>query len=279
MKHAIILHSVVPVRSEPDEGSEQLTQLLFAEMCDILDEKPRWIRVKSHLDGQEGWVDFKMLTPLTDEEWQQAAQWDMTSVVKFPMIYALSINNSQTIPLTAGTRLPNYHDGKFSVLGAEFCVDPEMVAAIPLEMNSENVFQTARFFLNIPYLWAGKNAMGMDCSGFTQVFHAIFGHSLLRNAREQVTQGVVVPSLEEVQAGDLAFFDHNDMFQDEQTDVNNSRGDTRITHVGMLLDKERIMHCSGRVKIEHIDARGIVSIEQVPGKSIYTHHLVSIHRY
>ena len=69
MKHAIVLHSVVPVRLNPDEGAEQLTQLLFAETCDILDEKPRWIRVKSHLDGQEGWVDFKMITDMSEEEY------------------------------------------------------------------------------------------------------------------------------------------------------------------------------------------------------------------
>lgn len=279
MKHAIVLHSVVPVRAYPDEGAEQLTQLLFAELCDILEEANRWIRIRSHLDGQEGWVDFKMLTPLTDQEWKHVAELDMTAVVKFPMAYALSLNNSQTIPLTAGTHLPGYHDGKFSILGAEFCVDPEMVAATPLEMTPENVTQIARFFLNIPYLWAGKNAMGLDCSGFTQVFHSIFGHSLLRNAREQITQGNEVSCLADAKVGDLVFFDHNDMQMDEHTDANNSRGDTTITHVGMLLDKGRVIHCSGRVKVEHIDERGILSVEQIPGKTIYTHHLVSIRRY
>lgn len=279
MKHAIALHSIVPVRALPDEGAEQLTQLLFAELCDILEEKPRWIRIKSHLDGQEGWVDFKMLTPLSDEEWNHVKSLDMTAVVKFPMTYALSLNNSQTIPLTAGTHLPSYHDGRFSVLGADFQIDPEMVASTPLDMTTENVLQTARFFLNIPYLWAGKNAMGLDCSGFTQVFHSIFGHSLSRNAREQMTQGEEVISLAQAHAGDLVFFDHNDTISDEHADANNSRGDTRITHVGMLLDSERVMHCSGRVKVEHIDKRGILSAELIPGQTIYTHHLVSIRHY
>lgn len=278
-KHAIVLHSVVPVRCQPDEGAEQLTQLLFAETCDILDQQPRWIRIKSHLDGQQGWVDFKMLTPLNNDEWKQVSKLDKTAIVKYPMTYALSLSNSQTIPLTAGTHLPAYHDGQFSILGADFRINPEMVAATPMEMTSDNVLQTARFFLNIPYLWAGKNALGLDCSGFTQVFHALFGHALLRNAREQITQGTEVASLAEAQAGDLVFFDHNDTLFDEHMDANNSRGDTRITHVGMLLDSERVMHCSGRVKVEHIDNRGILSVEQVPGQSIYTHHLVSIRHY
>ena len=55
--------TVTPVRQEPSEGSEQLTQLLFGEVCEVLDCLPRWTKIRSTLDGQEGWVDFKMLTP------------------------------------------------------------------------------------------------------------------------------------------------------------------------------------------------------------------------
>mgnify|MGYP003559310431 CR=1 FL=1 len=54
--------TVTPVRQEPSEGSEQLTQLLFGEVCEVLDRLPRWTKIRSILDGQEGWVDFKMLT-------------------------------------------------------------------------------------------------------------------------------------------------------------------------------------------------------------------------
>ena len=65
---AISLHSVVPVRTEPREGAEQSTQILFGELCSVLEQKPRWNRVKLNLDGQEGWVDAKMITPMSDEE-------------------------------------------------------------------------------------------------------------------------------------------------------------------------------------------------------------------
>ena len=55
--------TVTPVRQDPSESSEQLTQLLFGEVCEVLDCLPRWTKIRSTLDGQEGWVDFKMLTP------------------------------------------------------------------------------------------------------------------------------------------------------------------------------------------------------------------------
>ena len=258
---AIVLHSVVPVRADANEQSEQLTQLLFAETVDIIEEKPRWIRIKNDADGQIGWVDFKMLTKLSDAETNKVNLADRTARVVMPMAYAVSENNGQTIPLTAGTCLLDYKDGRFCILGVGFRIDPSMVEVKPLVTNETNIMNTVRFFLNIPYLWGGKNAMGMDCSGFTQIIHLLFGHQLLRNASEQEKQGVPVKSLKDAHSGDLAFFDHED---------------GKISHVGLILDSERIIHCSGRVKVEKLDEIGIFSIEQ---GGTYTHHLVSIRRY
>lgn len=258
---AISLHSVVPVRTEPREGAEQSTQMLFGELCTVLEQKPRWNRVKLHLDGQEGWVDEKMITPMSEEENRTYSEaLPSAATVVFPMAYAVSENNGQTIPLTAGTRLTRYKDGRFEVLGVGFRIDPNMVRIQPYVMNQGNLLQAVRFFLNIPYLWGGKNAMGMDCSGFTQIVMGLFGKQLLRNASEQVTQGEAVASLKEVQAGDLVFFDHED---------------GKISHVGIVVDSERVIHCSGRVKVEKLDESGIFSAE----RGEYTHHLVAIRRY
>ena len=258
---ALSLHSVVPVRTEPREGAEQSTQMIFGELCTVLEQKPRWDRVKLNLDGQEGWVDEKMITPMSDDEYRSYSEaLSSAATVVFPMAYAVSENNGQTIPLTAGTRLTHYKDGRFEVLGVGFRIDPSLVRVQPYEMNQENLLQAVRFFLNIPYLWGGKNAMGMDCSGFTQTVMALFGKHLLRNASEQATQGEAVASLKEAQAGDLVFFDHED---------------GKISHVGIVIDPERVIHCSGRVKVEKLDETGIFSAE----KGEYTHHLVAIRRY
>lgn len=258
---ALSLHSVVPVRTEPSECAEQSTQMLFGELCTILEQKSRWNRIKLMSDGQEGWVDAKMITPMSDDEYKTYSE-ALTSSAKviFPMTYAVSENNGQTIPLTAGTQLAQYKEGRFEVLGVGFRIDPSMVCVQPLEMNQENMLQVVRFFLNVPYLWGGKNAMGMDCSGFTQTIMGLFGKNLLRNASEQVQQGEMVDSLKEAKVGDLVFFDHED---------------GKISHVGIVIDPERVIHCSGRVKVEKLDETGIFSAEQ----GEYSHHLVVIRRY
>ena len=265
ISYAIVLHSVVPVRSAPDEGAEQETQLLFGETCKIIDEVPRWYKIKNDYDGQEGWVDFKMITKMTEKEYEDYTSSDLTAMVKMPMAYAVSEGNGQTFPLTAGTRLSNYKDGRFSVLGSKFVIDPEMVAEQPLELTKENFMQVVRYFLNIPYLWGGKNCMGMDCSGFSGVVLSLFGKRLLRNAREQVYQGTEVGFLSEAQCGDLVFFDHRSRNPEL----------TNISHVGILLSPDTVIHCSGRVKVERIDTNGIIETES--GK--YSHDLRAIRRY
>ena len=280
----ISLHSVVPVRTEARETAEMSTQILFAEQCEILAEQARWYQVRLCQDGQEGWVDKKMLTPLSAEE-EQKLPAEATAMVLMPMAYAVSENNGQTIPLTAGTRLCNYKDGRFELLGVGFRIDPSMVLTAPLPLDEPHLLQAVRFFLNIPYLWGGKNAMGMDCSGFTQVVLSLFGKHLLRNASQQATQGTEVNRLEDAQAGDLAFFckpQTNHANNANNGNNENNGAHAPITHVGILIDKQRIIHCSGRVKVEKIDATGIFSIEQTDAKhpqGQYTHQLLSIRRY
>ena len=265
--------TVTPVRQEPSEGSEQLTQLLFSEVCEVLDRLPRWTKIRSTLDGQEGWVDFKMLSPVPvslQEVRGERLEVRGEGVVATPLAIATEMETGEELRLTLGTRLPNYAHGTFEVLGRQYLINPACVASIEAtrlfgdKAQGEDVCTIAQTLLNAPYLWGGKNAMGMDCSGFTQVVYSVFGVNLLRNAREQMTQGTLVVSLEDAQPGDLAFFDHAD--RDPKA--------TNISHVGLLLDNKKIIHCSGCVHVDDIDEMGI----HLPDGEL-THHLVQIKRY
>ena len=262
--------TVTPVRQEPSEGSEQLTQLLFGEVCEVLDRLPRWTKIRSAQDGQEGWVDFKMVSLASSLIASSPHRLD--TIVATPMAAATPMDGGADLLLTLGTRLPNYSHGTFEVLGQQYLIDPTCVNNTTQLLNSDlsraellnNVCAIAQTLLNAPYLWGGKNLMGMDCSGFTQVVYAAMGVNLLRNAREQMTQGELVASLADAQSGDLAFFDHAD--RDPKA--------TNISHVGLLLSPTEIIHCSGCVHIDTIDEQGI----HLPDGSL-THHLVQIKRY
>jgi len=70
----------------------------------------------------------------------------------------------------------------------------------------------------------------------------------------------VVDFLQEAQCGDLAFFDNDE---------------GRITHTGIMLSSETIIHASGRVRIDGIDNMGIINSDT--GKR--THKLRVVKRF
>ena len=108
--------------------------------------------------------------------------------------------------------------------------------------------------MNTPYLWGGKSPFGIDCSGFTQLVYKLCGYSLLRDAKDQATQGQVLSFIEESEPGDLAFFDNED---------------GAITHVGIIMNDYNIIHAHGKVRIDKLDHSGIYNVDS----KIHTHKL------
>ena len=265
--------TVCPVREDPSYAAEQATQLLFGEVCEFLERHRGWSKIRSTVDGQVGWVSSSMLTPISSVIASSLSPDRLDAVVAHPIATATPINGGAPLLLTMGTRLPNYSQGTFEVLGQQYLIDPTCVNNTTQLLNSDlsraellnNVCATAQTLLNTPYLWGGKTAMGLDCSGFTQVVYAAVGVNLLRNAREQITQGEEVKLLSEALPGDLAFFGY----------TNSETQAIRITHVGLLLSPTEIIHCAGgRVHIDRIDADGIYLSDGTK-----THDLIQIKRY
>ena len=80
------------------------------------------------------------------------------------------------------------------------------------------------------------------------------GHDLLRDASQQATQGQALSFIEESEPGDLAFFD-------------NAEG--IITHVGIIMKDNYIIHAHGKVRIDRLDHSGIYNVDQ----KLHTHKL------
>lgn len=257
MEHALCFLPLIPVRRSPEDGAEMTTELLFGDACRVHEYDRTWAHVCNKADGYEGWVTTKMLTPVGAEEY---AAYDPLAQPVVASYYAEAVDEAsgRHLLLTGGSQLPDYRpDGSFRVGASRYrLLDPRVAAVAPVE---ESVMDTALRFLGCPYLWGGKDAMGIDCSGLTQVVFRIHGIPLRRNACQQAEQGVLVPFLQDACPGDLAFFDH---------------GDGHISHVGFVAGGGRVLHASGNVHFDLLDSEGIYSVE----RGFRTHHLRFIKR-
>jgi peptidoglycan DL-endopeptidase CwlO len=62
-------------------------------------------------------------------------------------------------------------------------------------------------YLGVPYVWGGASPSGFDCSGLVAYAYAQIGVSLPHNAAMQYNSVGVFVSRDQLQAGDLVFFD------------------------------------------------------------------------
>lgn len=199
-----------------------------------------------------------MLTEISDEEYNQLKSEKTYRTIE-PISDVFCLTDKSIYRLSAGSLIPHYDEAtsKFEVGGLVFQIHPSFITYLPGE-NIEGVLPSALIFKNTPYLWGGKNILGIDCSGFTQVVYSMNGFSLPRNASQQYQCGAEI-SLNDAAAGDLCFF---------------AKNGGEVTHVGIYSGDGRIIHASGCVKIEVVDQQGILS-----GTGEYTHTLIGVRSF
>lgn len=241
------------MRLKPDDTSEMTSQVLFGESAIIVEKgKNDWIKIRCDYDHYEGWADSKQFVEMKEEGGERFYCQDL---------FANIFGDQHSTWITLGAELHDY-DGMTAQIGGQ-TFRFSGVAAQPSQLNgnqSENIEKIARKLLNTPYLWGGRSPSGLDCSGFTQLVFKCVGISLLRDAKDQVGQGEIVDFASSALAGDLAFF---------------TKDTEAISHVGIVLGDNKIIHASGQVRVDSYDHYGIFNNEIQQ----YTHRLKIIKRY
>ena len=196
---------------------------MYGESADILEVNKNWTKIKMHYDGYEGWMDTKQIKPVTEE------------YLANRKVNLITEDFSSVMTLEGKTLLS---------MGSE--VEFPAVASRRSHDVRESIALTAKEFLNIPYLWGGKSFFAVDCSGFVQLVYKIHNVKMPRDTYQQAEVGETLSFVEESQPGDLAFFE-------------NSEG--KIIHVGIMLENQKIIHASGKVRIDTLDSSGIFNKE------------------
>ena len=253
MIRAICCVPVSPLRAEPSHRTEMISQLIFGECCELLEEVKEWSRVRIKYDGYEGWCTSSHLTEIDPVE------YDTTNTPLTPEWVASLEYNGHPMMVPMGSHLTAVKNGRAQWRKNVVHYKGKTWDPVGPATDAKSIRQLTYKFLNIPYLWGGKSVFGLDCSGYVQTVYKFLGIPVLRDAHQQATQGESIGFLEESRTGDLAFFD-------------NEEG--KITHVGILLNAHEIIHASGKVRIDKIDNMGIVQSENHQR----THHLRVIKR-
>jgi hypothetical protein len=243
-RYAFCALSVVPVRDQPKDSAEQTSQLLFGEPVEVLLSDKPWLKVRSFLDGYEGYIDHKQVLALTEKELKR---WmDTYSFAKQPFFEMTGPMGTQF--LSGGALIGGQAPFKIG----NYNYDLQTV------QQKTDIWHYALAFLNTPYLWGGKSFFGIDCSGLVQNVFRQLDINLPRDAYQQAEIGTVI-DFQDRQKLDLAFF-------------KNAAG--RIHHVGIIGPDDQILHASGQVRLDKLTAVGIYN----EAAADFTHSLFEIRR-
>lgn len=220
---------VAPLLSEPRIASAMTSQLLVGDVLTVLDGRGDWLEVRC-ADGYSGWIHigYVMATTGTEDTWRVSLGCRVRDLVGTTRELPLGARLAPDTELLSGT-----------------AIDAEG-RALQFPTTATAVAQSAeRLFVGASYLWGGVTPWGCDCSGFVQRVMWLHGVQLPRDAWQQALTGerVATYATDTHTPGDLLFF--------------SDRDDRKITHVGMALGAQRMVHCAlmrGGTAVEQLDA-------------------------
>lgn len=235
MQYGICNLSIVPVRNQPADECEMVTQLLYGEIFKILEERGKWSRIRIAYDSFEGWVSNNQFLKIEEDAYFTLT--NSNEIYAADLVDFIQEKEGLLLPVTMGAVL-NYAASR------NFDFEGHTTSG---KKDKAYLVETAILYLNTPFLWGGKTPFGIDCSGLSQMVYKLNGYSLFRDSSQQSKQGEALSFIEESEPGDLAFFD------DREGNIN---------HVGIMMKDNYIIHVDGKVRIDRIDHSGIFNVDQ-----------------
>jgi len=258
-KHqAIITISVANLRTRPTHSAELASQATLGTPVQVWKENDGWYLVQTP-DKYLAWVDAGGIALMDNNrfsDWQNSEKLIYTHPYGFA--YATPDAAGATISdlvygdvLVLKNQTDEFYEVAFPDGRAAYVPVAEATAyevwAASRRPTENNLVQTSKRLMGVPYLWGGTSFKGVDCSGFTKTVYFMNGLVLPRDASQQVHAGELVDTSEgweRMRPGDLLFFG---------VPAKDGKPE-RVVHVGMWIgENQEFIHSSGRVRISSMN--------------------------
>lgn len=242
------------LRNGPRNSEGLLTQGLLGEHFRVLDVHAGWAFGQLLTDGYVGYLEEKHLASHYPEANYR---------VSVPLTHIYPVPDLKTpvrMALPFGAKLcanpEDAREGFAEVKGLGWVYAKHLVA---LGHQSGDILETAKGFLNAPYLWGGRSSLGLDCSALVQLSLMAVGVPCPRDSDLQARMighsTSNVPEVAMAREGDLIFFPGHVGFY---------LGDNRLLHANahhMRVTIDDVGEVAERVKKE--SERGILDIRRL----------------
>jgi cell wall-associated NlpC family hydrolase len=197
-----VIEPQAPLRREPRPDAPLETEALKGERVTIYDANGEgWAWGQLAADGYVGWLPENALATAG-----AAPTHKVTALrtLAFPGP-SIKLPPLEALPLGARLAIARVED-RMAVTQSGAYVPAAHLA--PLGENESDFVAVAERFLGAPYLWGGKTALGLDCSGLVQVALTACGVSCPRDSdmQEAALGAAVSADPSALKRGDLVFW-------------------------------------------------------------------------
>lgn len=211
---------VANIRTRPDPDAMLTTQALHGETCRVFEKHGAHALVQLDRDRYVGWADLSALSPNTP------APTNRVCALRTYMFSEPDLKSQPLFQLSLNARVSGEtHEGDYVK-----CADAGWIHQThlgPVDAFENDPAGVAIRFVGAPYLWGGRDSLGLDCSGLTVAAYSACGVELLRDSDMQFNfEGEPIKGWDQpgaLKRGDLVFWDG---------------------HVGIMLDAEYFVHAN-----------------------------------